>query len=278
MQDLSLRLCDAQEKLTKEQLLLQKGPTPTKQLKVDAAKAKVDAIQQKLGAAQQKYIAARLKSVAKEEAALAKRQKLLDTVALRAGIPDEVKQAIVELYFQKCAAPPVPQYHSTLICTLVNSEHLVMDTSHTVDAVWKNKIHPAYLLLISQGKLDGDEKLSADAMRQIFKREADAFISWMAKCSRAEQSGVSRDDFLPHAVACVRRLARHGSRSEGRRQPEARRSEGRRQPEACRTRSRVEHRPDPSQGSARGRLRRSPSNPSRGTARTFAPLAAGSRP
>ena len=68
MQDLSLRLCDAQEKLTKEELLLQKGPTPTKQLKVDAAKAKVDAIQQKLGAAQQKYIAARLKSVAKEEA------------------------------------------------------------------------------------------------------------------------------------------------------------------------------------------------------------------
>ena len=86
MQDLSLRLCDAQEKLTKEELLLQKGPTPTKQLKVDAAKAKVDAIQQKLGAAQQKYIAARLKSVAKEEAALAKRQKLLDTAALKAGL------------------------------------------------------------------------------------------------------------------------------------------------------------------------------------------------
>ena len=52
------------------------------------------------------------------------------------------------------------------------------------------------IIAMSQGKLDGDEKLSADAMRQIFKREADAFISWMAKCSRAEQSGVSRDDFL----------------------------------------------------------------------------------
>ena len=66
MQSLSLRLCEAQENLTQAQLLLQKGPTPTKQLKVDAAKAKVDAIQQKLGAAQQKYIAARMKSVAKE--------------------------------------------------------------------------------------------------------------------------------------------------------------------------------------------------------------------